>query len=446
MIFKPSKYNYCFKCNDELMIVNLKKGLSTFSVVTGDDIEFVEELLSSKKVCIDCPINKERCLIDNGFLIPNDYDEDSEVEMLQMDYIYDNRLQLILHVTKDCNFRCKYCFIDFEHQKMEDLVQGQVITYIRKNINRYSGVYVSWFGGEPLMAMDIITEMSEKIIEICKKAKKPYVAGITTNGYLLTQKNIDKLIANKVYSYCITLDGLENSHDNQRVLSDGNPTFAKILDNLKYIRDETKFRYLNVCIRTNFTQTILSEINEFLEYYNTEFACDPRFSALFKLASDWGGERIESIRNELLEPRDYEKIYDSVLLSNVKLNLNNITSLYFGGLTCNAVRRNKYTVSADGKIAKCDTVCEETQIGYIDSAGWHFNRSKEAQWLNAYKMHDSECNTCPFSCICFQGACPKKKLINQNSRSCPKPIFVEQLLLIYRKMIERDANVYEHRS
>lgn len=121
MIYKPSKFNYFFVDSDELMIVNFKKGLSTFTIVTGDDIALVKEHLSSENICINHPTDKEQNLIDNGFLIPIDYDENSEAEMLRMDYIYDNRLQLIIHVTKDCNFRCKYCFLDFEHQKMENI-------------------------------------------------------------------------------------------------------------------------------------------------------------------------------------------------------------------------------------------------------------------------------------------------------------------------------------
>ena len=443
MIYKPSKFNYSLLDNGELIIVNLKRGLSTFTIVTEDDIAFTTKYLVSDRICINRPTDKELTFINNGFLIPVDVDEDTEVELLQMDYIYDNRLQLVIHVTKDCNFRCRYCFIDFEHQRMESLVQNQVIEFIRKNISRYSGVYISWFGGEPLMGMDIITGMSEKIIDICKKAKKPYVAGITTNGYLLTPENINKLIADKVYSYCITLDGLAISHDNQRVLINGDPTFDKIVNNLRYIRDKIKFRFLSICVRTNFTRTILNGINEFLEFYNSEFGRDPRFSALFKLASDWGGERIESIRQELLEPRAYEKIYNSVLSNSVTVNLNNLGSLYFGGMTCNAVRRNKYTISTNGMIAKCDTVCDETKIGYIDSKGWHFDRAKEAQWLNAYKIKSDICNTCSFSCMCFQGACPKKKLINQKNNSCPEPIYIEHLLRIYRKITEKGSAAYE---
>lgn len=436
MEYKVSEFNHSVMDKDELLIVNFKKGLSSFRIVTGDDIDTVKECLSSNYLEINNPNEIEQILIDGGFLISNNVDEFSEIEMLQMDYIYDSKLQLVIHVTRDCNFRCKYCFIDFSHQKMELIVQDEIIDYIRKNINKYSGVYISWFGGEPLMGMDVISNISEKIIEICKKVKKPYLAGITTNGYLLTPETIRKLISLKVYSYCITLDGLEVSHDSQRVLINGDPTFHKIIENLRYIKNEIKFRYLNICVRTNFTRTTLENLDEFLSFFRSEFGDDRRFVPLFKLASDWGGERIEEIRKELLGPDSVRDIYNGVINQSEPLYLNNIMSLYFGGMTCNAVCRNKYTISTDGIISKCDTACEETKVGYIDANGWHFDLTKEAQWLFAYKKEGSECNSCAFRCMCFQGSCPKKKILDQERHACPKPVFMDQLLLIYKKIME----------
>lgn len=434
MIYKTSSFNYWFFDNDELAIVNLKEGLSSFHIVTGEDIPLISDYLSLETCEISKPTSTEQFLIDGGFLIPADKDEQLETEIHQLDYIYDNKLHLVVHVTKDCNFRCKYCFIDFKHQKMEPCIQDGVVDYIRKNIAQYSGVYISWFGGEPLMGMDVIENISKKVIEICKRAKKPYVAGITTNGYLLTPENIKKLVSLKVYSYCITLDGLKESHDNQRVLVNGKTTFDRIVSNLRYIKNEIKFKYLCVCIRTNFTSTTLENIDEYLDFFNSEFGDDNRFVPLFKLASDWGGERINELRSKLLDSNAIKLIYDSVLKQSTPMYINNITELNFGGMTCNAVRRNKYTVSTDGMIAKCDTVCDETAIGYIDSKGWHFDRAKEAQWLLSYKIRNNECAVCRFRYMCFQGSCPKKKLTGTCKSSCPKPVFIEHLLLMYKKI------------
>lgn len=433
MIYKPSSFNYSLFDGAELLIINFKKGLSSFNVVSQEDIDTVKQCLSKDVVEINNPSVLEQTLIDHGFLIPSELDENLELELMQSDYINDSTLHLVIHVTKDCNFRCKYCFLDFEHQKMQLMVQDKVVDYIRRNISKYSGVYISWFGGEPLMGMDVITYMSEKIIDICRRAKKPYLAGMTTNGYLLTPETIEKLISLKVYSYCITIDGLSDSHDNQRVRINGEPTFETIIDNLRYIRDHVKFRYINICIRTNFTKTTLDSIDDYLSFLNLEFGHDSRFAPFFKLAYDWGGDRIDEVRQNILASDAIETIYRKFLDQKSSTYIHNLSELQFGGMTCNAVRRNKYTISTEGKIAKCDTVSEETMVGYIDPTGWHLNKEKEAQWLFSYRIKGQECNSCPLRCMCFHGACPKKKLLSFNSSSCPKPVFLDQLILMYKK-------------
>ena len=81
MIYKPSKFNYSLLDNGELIIVNLKRGLSTFTIVTEDDIAFTTKYLASDRICINRPTDKELTFINNGFLIPVDVDEDTEVEL-----------------------------------------------------------------------------------------------------------------------------------------------------------------------------------------------------------------------------------------------------------------------------------------------------------------------------------------------------------------------------
>ncbi len=83
MIYKSSQFNYSFHDGDELLMVNFKKGLSTFTTVTGDDIISIRDYLSADTVNIDTPTEVGHVLIDNGFLIPFDTDENKEVEMLQ---------------------------------------------------------------------------------------------------------------------------------------------------------------------------------------------------------------------------------------------------------------------------------------------------------------------------------------------------------------------------
>lgn len=124
---------------------------------------------------------------------------------------------------------------------------------------------ICWFGGEPLLAMDVIENISKEVINICKKLKKLYNASITTNGFLLTPKNIEILLKNRVTNFTVTLDGLSECHDTLRVLKSGNPTHSVILKNLLYIKNNILKSNLRIFVRTNITKTIGESLEK---YYN----------------------------------------------------------------------------------------------------------------------------------------------------------------------------------
>jgi len=46
---------------------------------------------------------------------------------------------------------------------------------------------ISWFGGEPLLALDVITEISKHALDVAKTEGFPFRSGMTTNGYFLDQ-------------------------------------------------------------------------------------------------------------------------------------------------------------------------------------------------------------------------------------------------------------------
>ena len=114
--------------------------------------------------------------------------------MKYYDKIYDKMLSLTIMPTELCNFRCRYCYEKFEKGKMQEDIYKGIVKYLQKNLSSYSGLDISWFGGEPLLALDIIEKMSTDIYELCKLLKKPYMAGMTTNGYLLTPEVVERLL------------------------------------------------------------------------------------------------------------------------------------------------------------------------------------------------------------------------------------------------------------
>ena len=81
MIYKTSIFNYSFEDENNLLIINFKKGLSSFHVISDNDIETVESYLKLSRHNIDNPNDIENKLIEGGFLVPEDMDENAEIEI-----------------------------------------------------------------------------------------------------------------------------------------------------------------------------------------------------------------------------------------------------------------------------------------------------------------------------------------------------------------------------
>jgi uncharacterized protein len=148
-------------------------------------------------------------LIKGKFIID---EETNELEILKMRYwkgkfnTYTFGLNIL--PTLRCNFRCTYCY---EKKKYGDM-SNQTVDNIKKLAERKLSVSklfcVSWFGGEPLLRFDVIEDLSDYFLKICKEKEAQYYASLTTNGYLLNEKKINMLEKIGIKVVQVTFDGL----------------------------------------------------------------------------------------------------------------------------------------------------------------------------------------------------------------------------------------------
>ena len=213
--YKPSMFNYMVEDENILILYNSFVGVRSILVVSEQNKNRVKNILT-QELTRESLGDIGTSLAEHGFMVPSDENEKTKRDFLFSQIVNSNTLELVITVTEKCNFVCKYCSLDFAKGKMSVTVQDNIIEFVKKNIYRYKDMRVEWFGGEPLLCMDIIEKLSASFIEICRKAHKGYSAGITTNGYLLSFDTFKTLYNNKVIAYQITLDGLKQEHDKHR--------------------------------------------------------------------------------------------------------------------------------------------------------------------------------------------------------------------------------------
>jgi len=97
------------------------------------------------------------------------------------------KYNLMLTVTESCNLNCVYCYESIKSKKTMSIKTA--IKYITKAfdlLNNSNTLIISFHGGEPLIAYDLIKEISEWIWS--KKWPCKYLLFATTNATLLTNE------------------------------------------------------------------------------------------------------------------------------------------------------------------------------------------------------------------------------------------------------------------
>ena len=141
---------------------------------------------------------------------------------------------LCLHVSHDCNLRCKYCFAstgDFgtgHRMTMDFETAKRAIDFVIAKSGHRRNIEVDFFGGEPLMNWDVVKQLVEYARSVEKERGKNFRFTLTTNGMLIDDDVID--FANREMSNVVlSLDGRKEIHDRLRVDYAGNGSYERIV-------------------------------------------------------------------------------------------------------------------------------------------------------------------------------------------------------------------------
>ena len=141
-------------------------------------------------------------------------------------------LNLIIFPTEECNFRCKYCYEHFEIGRMYENVINGIKSLIKERSKDIDRLNLDWFGGEPLLAFDIVDDIMKYARKCADVSGLTLTSGMTTNASLFTKTKQEELIRLGVTKFQITLDGDTELHNSLRVTRNNTSTFNIIYNNL----------------------------------------------------------------------------------------------------------------------------------------------------------------------------------------------------------------------
>ena len=144
---------------------------------------------------------------------------------------------LCIHICHDCNFRCRYCFADegAYHAKRESMsfeTAKAAVDFLLKNSGNRKVLEMDFFGGEPLMNLDVLKQTVYYAKEEGAKVGKKFLFTTTTNALLLDDKTIE-FFNEEMENVVLSLDGRPEVHDAIRKSINGKGTYALIIDKIK---------------------------------------------------------------------------------------------------------------------------------------------------------------------------------------------------------------------
>jgi uncharacterized protein len=359
----------------------------------------------------------------NGFFVPEHADEEAEVDALCREErrAEEDRLELILMPTERCNFRCVYCAQSFAKGRMTRDVVDKVIALIRRRAPSLRTLRIGWFGGEPLVAAEVIAEIGAAARRICAEHGIVYSSGIASNAYLLTADVFAMLIENEVRSFQITLDGAPRHHDRLRVLGDGRRgTFATILAHLRAMKASPEV--FRVTLRVNFDARSAKDMGELLDILEAEFAGDERFGVDFHPVGRWGGPHDHTLAVCDAQEGSRLSFEHAGAAAARGVAASGLTGrLRPGGSKCYAARPYAFVIGSDGALYKCTVAFDEpmNQIGMLGAHGeLHIDEAKHERWIGQGADADAGCRSCSFAPACQGNACPLARM-RTGQRACP---------------------------
>jgi uncharacterized protein len=276
---------------------------------------------------------------------------------------------------------------------MQPIVIAAIKRLLTARAEGLASLTLSWFGGEPLLARDIVEDIQQHALGLVDRyPEMSFDAGMTTNGYFLTPEVLTGLVELGVISYQITIDGARETHDRRRIQANGQGTFDRIWQNL--LETRAVMKRFDILVRLHIDQDSVDEADEMIRRFEDAFGCDRRYRLFIRPIAklrDGNDRRVSG-------PGTKEWAW-----LRQRIEKNGRHMIMRGGhrgqiAVCYASMANSFVVRADGRLNKCTVSLEEeaNQIGKLNPDGTvGIDTPKMTPWLRGLWTQDRNTLECP---------------------------------------------------
>lgn len=353
-------------------------------------------------------------------------------------------LETILFLTRDCNLDCSYCY---QHPRTPSSIPGDIQRKAIELASIHSTSYlpIGFFGGEPLLRLDLLQEAVALTETLSRERGIPAIHTLATNGTLLDLETARWLSEHR-FLVQLSLDGMSEAHDAHR----GTRTRVSLMDQTLAALEHLATCNVPFLVGMVVTPVTGRMVHSSFNYLTRELGVD-RISLSAALNQTWTpGDLVAFERSMELVVEELKDLYrrerpveldfvDEKISAQVHAPFRTHTHCPFGW--------GKIAVDTDGTIYPCDRVSGAGNrtglaIGHVNTGiQWdrvHQQRREVAQVL-------ADCGHCPVVKRC-RNWCGCMKMDASGSLAGVSPAFCALQRLAGRLADELAGTLFDERT
>jgi len=357
---------------------------------------------------------------------------------------------MVLEATHACHNACRYCFVDLKYDdhvhtmKLDTALRA--ITYFfprpEKGFNpRVKAPHIGFFGGEPLLNWPLIDGVTGFLRGYCHPIRPSL--GMTTSAVLMTEERA-KYLTDHGYSFIVSLDGPKDIHDAFRPHKDGDGTYDRAIQGIKYLNDAGT---RNITLRGTFTADCVRlldrvvHLNELCDVGMGNWAsvepADLSEHACVKAGPGmvFTPETVRALESEYMACAKWfvERVKNGKKVRFHQL-YKTVERLLYGFASPNecGAGRAYIGIGPTGSIHACHRE-NNSYIGHMDK-GW-IDEALRAKWVDNRGIYTRpKCVACPIRFVCGSG-CRESSLGDSGDITIPNVISCEFWKLFFKAAV-----------
>lgn len=407
---KISRFNYVFSVKGKRIFYNSKTG--ALATVDEDFMRVLDAIESGSFIENDFASDLLSNMRYSGAIVDDNIDELKEIEFISNIQKFDSSaLYITIVPTLDCNCRCSYCYENRERGIISSDLQSAILEFIKKH-KKIKSLYVVWYGGEPLLARDVIRKLSTQIKEYCNANQIIYSSSMLTNLTLMNENDCEFFKECSINKFQVTLDGSRKVHNRTRIEPHSIDSYGKIIKNLNTLLSNN----FNIDLRINLNKNNISDLDDlFAELSGNLLKTDNLHIYPGKITMY--SNVCKSIESACISDEDWSNtellFFEKSIQYGFKDNVGSFIILKPRFLSCGAEQRNSVVIDSKGYLYKCLVHVGNREKSYGMVTDDCTDNAKSIEWIIESPLSFGKCRSCSRLPICM-GGCKDERFYSKN--------------------------------